>query len=103
MKNRYGITAYEFEREIQAFCPLGQDYYTCNIKVNLNPGDELFDFCKVDGFIQSLSGSNVIIEELVEKVYAHLGKYSPKVLEVRGIAKSNTHFNVTVVKSSKGV
>lgn len=100
MKNTYEITAYEFEREIQAFCPLGKDFYTCNIKVTLNPADEIFDFCEVDNFIKGLGGKNAIIEELVAEVHAFMKKFNPHFLEVQGIAKSNTHFPVTVTKRS---
>ena len=100
MENTYGISLYEFEREIQAFCPLGNDYYTCNIKVAFVPKDMLFDFCVIDKFIQSLSGNYAIIEKLVESVYAEMFKYNPEYLEVKGEAKSNTHFPVTVTKSS---
>ena len=100
MENKYGITSYDFEREIQAFCPLGQDYYTCKIVVTFSPDEMLFDFCEIDKFIQSLSGQNAIIEELVNGVYENLMKYEPRTLTVKGIAKSNTHFDVTVTKRS---
>lgn len=100
MENKYGISLYEFEREIQAFCPLGNDYYTCNIVVQFIPKNTIFDFCEIDNFIKSLGGANAIVEKLVNAVYFELFKYDPDFLEVKGVAKSNTHFPVTVTKSS---
>lgn len=98
MKNIYGNISYDFEREIQAFCPLGNDYYTCNIVIYFEPKDEIFDFCEIDSFIKSLGGSKMIIEELVNAIYARLCQYRPKDLTVSGETKSNTHFPVTVTK-----
>ena len=98
MENTYGISMYEFEREIQAYCPLGKDFYTCNVLVLFAPRNTLFDFCVVDKFIQSLGGSEVIIEELVAKVFDFIKEYDPRDLTVSGIAKSNTHFPVKVTK-----
>ena len=100
MKNIYGKISYDFEREIQAYCPLGNDYYTCEVSVSFEAADEIFDFCEIDEFIKSLGGSRMIIEELVNTIYDRLSKYNPKELLVYGKAKSNTHFPVTVTKRS---
>lgn len=99
MQNKYGISGYEFEREIQAFCPLGNDYYTCRVCVAFEPNDTIFDFCKVDKFIIALGGKRLIVEELVTAVYDELQHYNPKNLIVKGKAKSNTHFDVVVTKA----
>lgn len=100
MKNIYGKINYDFEREIQAYCPLGKDYYTCKIRVFFEANEEIFDFCVIDDYIKSLGGSRMIIEELVTAVYDRLSEYKPLSLTVNGEAKSNIHFPVTVSKFS---
>lgn len=96
VENTQGITSIEFERQVQAFCPLGNDYYTARIIVYLEPDKNIMDYCHTDSFIKSLGGTSLIIEDLVKKVFDHIDKYDPKYLRVSAEAESNVHFPVTV-------
>lgn len=99
MKNEFGINKIEFTKSISLFCPLGNDYYNATIRVELYPGDAMFDFCDVDEAIQKMSGEHYIVEQLVYQVFDLLDKeYKPKYLKVSADAYSNVHFPVTVTK-----
>ena len=101
IENKHGITSIEFEREIQAFCPMGNDYYTATINVCMEPGEKIMDYCETDEFIKSLGGKSLIIEDLVATIYTHIIKCNPKHLSVSADAKSNVHFPVVVTKDSE--
>lgn len=98
--NVQGITQIFFEKSVQAFCPLGNDYYTAVMRVVMTPGDEYMDYCNTDKFIKSLGGKRLIIEDLVAKVYENIMQYKPKYLKVSAKAESNSHFPVIVTKES---
>jgi len=99
IKNTQGITAIDFESQVQAFCPLGNDFYTAKIYVNMEPDKNIMDYCDTDKFIKSLGGKTLIIEDLVASIFDHIKQYEPKYLEVSAYAESNVHFPVTVTKA----
>jgi hypothetical protein len=96
--NEQGITQIFFEKQVQAFCPLGKDYYTAVMRVVMTPDKEIMDYCETDSFIKSLGGKDLIIEDLVFELYQHIKQYKPKCLKVSARAESNTHFPVIVTK-----
>lgn len=98
IKNTQGITSIEFEQKVQAFCPMGADYYTATIYVEMDPDENIMDYCETTNFIKSLGGKELIIEELVAVVFDHIKQYKPKYLKVSAYAESNVHFPVTVTK-----
>lgn len=96
--NKQGITQICFERQVQAFCPMGDDYYTASIRVVFAPSDTIMDYCETDNFIKALGGQSLIIEDLVSNVFDHIKLYKPKYLKVSAKAESNVHFPVIVTK-----
>lgn len=97
--NSMGITEIYFEKEVQAYCPLGKDFYTAELCVTFTPDEKIMDYCETDNFIKGLSGKSLIIEDLVEKVYEHIqDEIYPAHLQVTAKAKSNSHFYVEVTK-----
>lgn len=99
--NKQGITQIFFERQVQAFCPMGNDYYTAVVRVVMEPSNEIMDYCDTDNYIKSLGGKNLIIEDLVNEVFEHIEQYKPKYLRVSAKAESNVHFPVIVTKERK--
>ena len=99
IKNTQGITTIEFEQKVQAFCPIGKDYYTATIYVVMEPDENIMDYCKTTDFIKSLGGKSLIIEDLVKVVFDAIKEYEPMHLEVSAYAESNVHFPVTVTKA----
>lgn len=97
MKNTYDISCIELERTICAFCPMGDDFYTAKIQVQIIP-TQLFDFIQADKQIKALSGKSLIIEALVDAVFEIFEEYAPQHLKVTVQADSNAHFPVKVTK-----
>lgn len=98
IQNTQKITRITFERQVQAYCPMGEDYYTANIHVVMEPDNEIMDYCETDKFIKDLGGKSLIIEDLVNAVYDNVKQYKPKHLKVSAKAESNVHFPVIVTK-----
>lgn len=98
IENKQGITSITFEKQVQAYCPMGNDYYTASVRVVMIPGKQIMDYCETDTFIKSLGGKSLIIEDLVNEIYENVKQYNPKHLKVSAKAESNSHFPVIVTK-----
>jgi NADPH-dependent 7-cyano-7-deazaguanine reductase QueF len=101
IQNTQEVTQIYFESQVQAFCPLANDYYNASIRVAMTPDKEIMDYCETDKFIKSLGGKHLIIEDLVAVIYKNILQYKPKYLKVSVRAESSTHFPVIVTKESK--
>lgn len=96
-----GISKVTFNKTITAFCPLGNDFYTADICVDFVPDKVMMDYLDEEEYFKGLSGTHLIIEDLVAKVYNHYNKvYSPKYVKVTVFAYNAKHFPVTVYKES---
>lgn len=96
-----GISKVTFNKSISVFCPLGNDYYTADITVDFVPDKFMMDYIDEDNFIKKLSGAELIIEDLVEKIHTHLNEeYEPKYVKVSVFAYNAAHFPVTVYKEN---
>lgn len=94
-----GISKVTFNKTITAFCPLGDDYYTAHINVEFAPDKVMMDYLDEEDYFKSLSGTKMIIEDLVAAVHKrYTDTYSPKYVKVTVFAENATHFPVTVVK-----
>ena len=98
MKNEFGINMLRFEKTVYPFCPMGNDSYAATIRVEFAPGEEMFDFVKIDKMLKDITGSKWIIEEVTNRVYSLMMNYKPRNLKVVVEAHSNVHFPVTVEK-----
>lgn len=94
-----GISKVSFNKTITAFCPLGNDFYTAHINVDFVPDKVMMDYLDEEAFFKELSGTKLIIEDLVEKVHKRYTElYAPKNVKVTVFAENATHFPVAVVK-----
>ena len=98
MENTQKIKRIMFTKTVYPFCPLGKDNYRADIEVTVYPDSELFDFCEVDRKLEALSGQDLLIEDVADKVYALMQKYNPATLSVKVNGYSNRHFPVEVIK-----
>lgn len=95
------LSLINYNKTITLFCPLGNDYYTATIKVELTPNKFLMDYLDEEEYFKKLQGSKLIIEDLTEQVYNHLyNEYKPSYLKVEVSACNATHFPVVVTKQS---
>lgn len=98
-KNKQGISAIEMSQNIQAFCPLGNEYYTNQVFMQMTDMEVIPDYCDLDKFLRGLSGKEMIIEDVVATVFDYLDKEcKPKHLSVRSTVNDAIHLDVAVVK-----
>lgn len=101
-KNVQGISKVSFKQNVQCFCPLGNDWYTNQLGVDMQMGETIPDYCEVDDFIRSISGKSLIIEDVVQQVYEYFeNTYHPKALYVESYVDDAKHLPVTVIKESE--
>nr|DAG27895.1 MAG TPA: archeaosine synthase [Caudoviricetes sp.] len=95
-----GISRVTFDKTLTVYCPLGHDYYTAHIIVQFAPGTVMMDYLDEEEFFNNyIQGQNLIIEDVVDRVYQHLqDEYKPKYLKVSVRAENAKHFPVTVEK-----
>lgn len=96
-----GISKVTFNKTITVFCPLGNDFYTAHVNVDFVPDKVMMDYLDEEAFFKGLSGANLIIEDLVEKVHKrYTDTYAPKYVKVTVFAENAAHFPVTVIKEN---
>lgn len=97
--NTQGISRIKFTQNVQCYCPLGDDWYTNHITVNMKLGDTVPDYCEIDDFIRSIAGQSLIIEDVINLIYTHLrDNYCPIELCVESYVDDAKHLAVTVTK-----
>lgn len=98
-KNKQGITQITMHKDVKLFCPMGQDWYTAEICINLTPGEWIMDYCDIDLFIDSLEGDNLIIEDLIETIFDYIDEECcPTWLRVEAEVNNAAHMPVVVAK-----
>ncbi len=98
-ENVQGITEISFTQNVQCFCPLGNDWYTNQLSVTMIPDKIIPDYCDVDDFIRSLSGKELIIEDVIKQVFDYIKKeYNPKSIKVQSQVNDAKHLPVCVTK-----
>ncbi len=100
IENKYGVTTIKDYPRAKCFCPIGQDWYTNQFKVEIAPGKVIPDYCELDRFVKKeIDGRHMIIEEAVAKLYNHIKEqYSPASLKVLSTVNDAAHSTVTVEK-----
>ena len=98
ISNTQSISVIEADKRISLYCPIGKDYYTADVKIKFLPNAFYMDYIDLDRFINNMGGSNLTIEEAIEKIYNELQRYMPKKVSVTIEAFSNTHLHVIVTK-----
>ena len=97
--NEQGISRIKMFGKVHCFCPLGGDWYDADIDVELSPADTIMDYCDVDKFFDSLNGDNLIIEDVVSRVFNYFCVYYPSDLSVTAKVDNGAHLPVEVTKS----
>ena len=100
-QNTWGITRIVFGPTIRNRCPIGKDWYTNSLRVELIPGEFIPDYDDLQKDILALEGQELIVENVVAKVYDIVNAYDPKELTVQVKTEGNGHFSVVVEKTSQ--
>ena len=101
-ENKQGISKISFTQNIQCYCPLGYDWYTNHVTVEMVPSNVIPDYCEIDDFTRGLAGKSLIIEDVVVSIWDHImTEYEPKWLKVTSDVDDAKHMPVSVVKVSE--
>lgn len=101
-ENKQGISKICFKQNIQCYCPLGYDWYTNHITVEMVPGKVIPDYCELDDFTRGIAGKSLIIEDVVAQIWDHITiEYEPSFLRVTSDVDDAKHMPVSVTKVSE--
>ena len=98
-ENKQGITKIVFAMTIRNHCPIGKDWYTTTVRVEMAPGNIIPDYDEVQRDILALEGADFIVEDVVARVFETVNAYEPKTLTVSAETEGNGHFPVVVEKT----
>lgn len=98
-ENVQGITKICFNQNIQCFCPLGNDWYTNHVYIEIIPNKVIPDYCEVDEFLRSLGGESLVIEDVIDKVFKYFKEeYKCSSVKVSSYVNDAKHLSVRVLK-----
>lgn len=98
-ENVQGITEIRFEQNVQCYCPLGDDWYTNQLNITMIPNKIIPDYCDVDNFIRGLSGTSLIIEDVIKCLFEYIMReYEPKNVRIESYVNDAKHLPVRVIK-----
>lgn len=100
IKNKQGINKIRIEPSAYCFCPLGNAWYNIEIEIDMNVDKYYPNYCDIKAFIdKEIQGKSLIIEDVIDKVYAFMLEYEPDNLIVGGtVADIDSHPPVKVTK-----
>ena len=98
-ENAQQITKITLFKKVHAFCPLGNDWYTNNLTIIIEPGPYIPDYIEIEAEIQKLEGQNLIIEDIVDSISNILKEYEVKSANIISEVDDATHLKVRVEKT----
>lgn len=98
VKNIQGITKITFMEKIHNYCSLGNDWYSNNLTIELEPNENIPDYVKVGKKIKALEEHNLIIEDVIMAVPKIIEEYKPKSYRIVSEVNDATHMPVKVEK-----
>ena len=101
--NKMNISGIEFYFTTKNYCPLGEDYYTANFSVALEPAKMIPDYDILErDLYKKINGKELSIEDAVNNVYELINEeYEPLYLSVVASVDDAGHFPVKVTKVSE--
>ena len=98
--NSQGISKITYNQITHNYCPIGRDWYTSNVRIEMAPGFLIPDYMELDKFIKdSINQKEMIIETVVEQIYLFIEEhFKPKWLRVTNTVVDAAHGEVAVTK-----
>lgn len=95
--NTYEVQRFENYHEIVCYCPLGKDYYSAEITVEVIKPKYLPDYLETDEVVSSLSSNEYIIEEAAHTIAKHFkAETEAEQVYVTAFVRNATHSPVEV-------
>lgn len=86
--------------DIVCFCPLGQDFYSAVVEVTIIEPKTIPDYLDTDRFVDSLSGKELIIEDLANEIAQRFKEDTDaEIVTVEAYVSNAKHSPVTVTVS----
>ena len=99
LKNTQNITKVKFFKIAHCFCPLGHDWYTCNVEAEVYLGEELIDFLDIDAYFRDeIESEHLIVEDVVAKTAEFIERYNVQGYSISAKTSDAVHCAVEVVK-----
>lgn len=100
MVNKQKISKITIRRNSHNICPIGEDWFTAQVTIEMYPDVEIPDFVDVDKFFEkNIDGATMIIEDVVEAAAEFILKsYAPLKLITTARVTDSTHSDVEVTR-----
>lgn len=83
-ENKQNIAEIVMKPTAICFCPLGDDWYTNEFYITIEPDKYFPDYCDIEKYLNgNIRGKSLIIEDAVGMVYDYIkNEYEPKTIQV---------------------
>lgn len=98
MDNVQGITDITMKDNVTCWCPMGEQWYTAYVTVEVEYPERLADFIEVGQSIQSRQRQELIIEDLVAGIHRDVKNMYGGSVSVSASVDRGKHLPVTVTK-----
>lgn len=97
--NEMGISEIKFKQNIVCMCPIGKQYCTYQMYVEMVPDEVIPDYIEVGKWMGSMNAKSYTLEDATAEVFDYIGnEYMPLELKVTCKCDDAAHMPVTVVK-----
>ena len=105
IENTQGISNIVIKTKTHNFCPIGKDWYTCNLNIAIAPEKLIPDYIDVDKYIATvIDKKELIIEDVVAQIFEHIKEtYHPINIHITASVDDATHSAVIVEKAGDGI
>ena len=97
--NIQGITEIKYASRVRCFCPLGDDWYSADVGIEVQLPDRIPDYCELDAFVRSMDSQKLILEDVCSNVWERVKQETRGVVRVSVSSSDAVHSPVTVVKA----
>lgn len=95
-ENKQGIGKIKLDGRTHLFCPLGDDWYTANIHIEVSDPQTIPDYIDVTRFLEEMDGKSLIIEDVCKEVYVYMLGQTRGTIAVSVQVDDARHLPVTV-------
>lgn len=97
-ENKQAISKITLFKKLHNYCTLGEDWYTNNLTIIIEPGKLIPDYIEIESELNTLEGKPLIIEDVVNEISNIVNKYEVKFAHIISEVDDATHLKVKVEK-----
>lgn len=96
--NEQKINKITLFKKIHNFCPMGDDWYTNQLTIEIEPGTCIPDYIEIEQQLNELESKSLIVEDVVNKISLILQQYEIKSAHIISEVDDAVHLKVRVEK-----